>query len=359
MKTVLVQGAGGGGGNNLIRSLRAANHELRILGTNCVPTAVAKSTADQSFMMPLCTQPDYLEKLQALIEAEGIELVIPNSDRETGAVSRLRDQLPCRVFLPPDEVVRTCHDKHALYRQLSAAGYPMAPSASVEEAGSIRAAFERLPPGERYWVRPRVGSGSKGATWVRTVEQAEAWIGLWSDLRGVEAEQFQVCSWLGGRDYCFQSTWKDGELVLAKLVERLQYFLGANRLSGMSSTPALARTLRDEAALETAVGAVRAICPRPHGNFSMDMKGDAEGRMHVTEVNIGRFCMITTIFDSTGKHSNAEAYVRSAFDLQMPIEDPMDIDEGWLLIRDLDTEPLVIHESELPKASPPATEVAE
>lgn len=349
--TVLVQGAGGGGGNNLIRSLRQSGLPLRILGSNCLPHAVAKSTADATALLPVSTDPGYVDALKAHIAAERIDLVMPNSDREVAAVSELRDALPCRVFLPPDEAIRVAQDKHETYRRLTRAGIPMATSIAVADHDSIEDAIAALPPGERFWVRPRRGSGSKGATWVRTPAQAEAWISLWEDLRGSARDDFQVCAFLPGRDYAFQSVWYRGRLVVASLVERLAYYGGAGRLSGMSSTPEIARTTRDVETFEMLCGAVRALADEPHGNFSMDLKGDADGVMNVTEVNIGRFCMITTVFDSTDRHNTAGTHVRCAFDdppSAADIGDPFDVEDGWLLIRELDTEPLVVHESTLP-----------
>ncbi|MCA9539976.1 MAG: hypothetical protein KC620_13860 [Myxococcales bacterium] len=350
MKTpvVLVQGAGGGGGNNLIRSLRRSDVPARILGSNCLPHAVAKSSAEQSWLLPVSSDPGYADALRGLIEREGIDVLIPCNDREVGAVARLRDALPCRVFLPELDVIETCQDKHALYRRLSSVGVPMATSISLEEQPDLRAACAALPPTDRYWIRPRRGSGSKGAGWVRTPEQAEQFIGLWTSLRGFDRSSYQVSVFLPGRDFAFQSMWYRGRLVVAKLVERLSYFMGANRLSGMSSTPEIARTVRDEGALETALKAIRALSPAPHGVFSIDFKADAEGRAHLTEVNIGRCCMITTIFDETGTLNTVGAYLRCALDDPPTIADPIDIEEGHLLIRDLDTEPFVIHESRLP-----------
>ena len=348
-RTILVQGAGGGGGNNLIRSLRQSKLDLRILGSNCLPHAVAKSSADNTYLLPSSKEDSYLDALNRLIETEKIDLIIPNSDREVEMVSKYRDHIAARVFLPEDEIVQTCQDKHKLYLALSKVGIYMAPSQSLNSMEDIDEAFARLPKTEKYWVRPRRGSGSRGATWVYNAEQAKKWISLWVDLRGYSASEFQISNFLPGRDYAFQSVWKDGKLVVAKMCQRLSYFMGANRLSGMSSTPEIARTVRDDKALETIFRAVHSLTDRPHGNFNMDLKADTNGNMNITEINIGRFCMITTIFDSTGKVNTAEAYVKSAFGEDMAIDDPIDIVEGFMLIRELDTEPLIVHESTLPR----------
>ncbi len=345
--TVLVQGAGSGGGNNVIRSLRESGLDLRILGSNCLPQCVAKSTASETFHLPESSKEGYLEALQTVVRRERVDLVIPQNEREVAQISKNRHVLDCQVFLPSHDVVETCQDKWKFFQAVSPKGIKLAPSVALETLENLDEAFQALPPGDRFWVRLRRGSGSKGATWVKTPGQAADWIRLWTDLRGYQPSDFQICSFLPGRDYAFQSVWKDGRLVVAKLCERLAYFMGALRLSGMSSTPEIARTLRDESALETIFATIHALTDHPHGNFCMDLKGDANGVMHITEVNIGRFCMITTIFDQTGQINTAEAYVRSAMNLPLPQADPIDIDEGHLLIRELDTEPLVIHESKL------------
>ena len=74
--------------------------------------------------------------------------------------------------------------------------------------------------------------------------------------------------------------------------------------------------------------------------------------MCVCECNIGRFCMITPIFDRTGKYNMAEMHVRSAFDdNSVTIADPIDIAEDYYLLRELDTLPTIVHKSELDRAA--------
>lgn len=346
-KTVLILGVGGGGGNNLIRSLRQSGLDLHILGSNCLSHAVVKSTADKTFLLPESSCRDYLPRLLDVLTSESVDLIIPNNDREVAMISSLRTELPCKVFLPDHEAVLTCQDKHRFTQALQSIGAKVSPSVSVSAISDIEETIRLLPKSERYWVRPRRGSGSRGATWVQNAEQARKWIELWVDLRGYRAEDFQVSVFLPGRDYNFQSIWKNGQLIAASLAERLSYYMGANRLSGMSSTPEIARTLNDPKAIENAIEAIRAVSKCPNGSFNVDMKGDAAGTMHVTEINIGRFPMITTIHDSSNGNNCAEAYVRSAFDMEYTTDSPININEGYLLIRELDTEPLVIHESQV------------
>ena len=340
---ILVTGAGGGGSNNLIRSLRGSSLDLEIFGSNLDPLILAKSQATHNFLLPTATDKAYGERIKKLIESQSIDLVIPNSDREIKALSDLRDQLPCRLFLPDRETVKICQNKYKMYEVLSQHDIHIAKSYDLTRLDDLQVAFEGLKnTGERVWIRLKQGSGSKGATWVKTIDQARAWIELWRDLRGYDPSSFMVCEFLPGRDYAFQSIWREGELVVAKMCERLSYFMGENRLSGMSSTPQVAKTIRDNEAFTTICKAIYLINPKPHGNYNFDMKGDIDGNMCVTEINIGRFCMITPIFDLTGQVNTAEAYVRSAFGEEVPCDDRFDVEEDMYMLRDLDSLPDIV-----------------
>jgi carbamoyl-phosphate synthase large subunit len=182
---------------------------------------------------------------------------------------------------------------------------------------------------------------------VRDGEQARHWIGLWCDLREFTLTDFIISEFLPGRDYAFQSVWKDGRMVVGKMIERLSYFFGRNMLSGMSSSPSIARTLLDRKTFEEVIlKAIHGICDHPHGNFNLDLKGRADGTMCVTELNIGRFCMITPIFDRTGRYNTAEMHVRCALGLDVQVDDPLDYEDGCYLIRELDTLPTILRGDE-------------
>jgi carbamoyl-phosphate synthase large subunit len=131
--------------------------------------------------------------------------------------------------------------------------------------------------------------------------------------------------------------------VLIKTCERVSYYGGWNRASGVSSTPALAKTVRDPRVVQVCTGAVRAIDATASGVFSIDLKEDAQGVPCITEINVGRFFMITNIFDLTGRHNMALTYVRLALGEPVDIDDVYDVAEDYYLVRDLDTLPGIFH----------------
>lgn len=359
--SVLVTGAGGGGGNNLINSLKKSSLDLTIIGSNCDPFALAKSNADRSYLLPEAGSKEYgskatdellgtyLDSVNDLIAREEISLIIPNNGREVRTVSELRELINCSVFLPDNETIKVFQDKYKMYEIFFENDIPTAKSYDLKEYDDIDRAFQSLPEGDRYWIRMKKGAGSMGATWVHSAEQAKHWLGLWDDLRGYPVDAFTVSEFLPGKDYAFQSVWKDGKPVVMKMVERLSYFFGPLRLSGMSSTPHVAKTVNDPEALATILKAIHAVDDKPCGNFCADLKGDKDGRMCITEFNIGRFCMITPIFDLTGKINTAEAYVRCALDLPIDYNYELDYDADKYMIRELDTLPTICSKEDIEK----------
>ena len=183
--TVLVQGAGDGGGNNLIRSIRMGSFPVRIIGSNADRYALAQSLADRSYLMPRGEAPHYGDALRALIAREGIDLVIPNNDTEVGVVSRLRDTLGASVLLPSRETVDVCQDKFLLNEFMARNGFRTPATREVKDVEALPGLFAELGGG-MLWCRPRRGSGSKGALPVRTPDQAQAWIRYWQVMRNMD-----------------------------------------------------------------------------------------------------------------------------------------------------------------------------
>jgi len=89
--------------------------------------------------------------------------------------------------------------------------------------------------------------------------------------------------------------------------------------------------------------AIAAIAPGTSGAFSVDLKEDARGRPHVTEINAGRFFMAMTAFDRVLKHNIALTYVRVALGEHVDFGDAYDAVDDHYMVRDMDIEPGVFH----------------
>jgi len=347
-KKVLITGAGGGGSNNLIRDLKKVNKNITVIGTNIDRFQVAKSIADKSYLISVSTDTkNYLKEINKLIKEEGVALIIPNNDREVGILSENREKVTTRLFLPEKKAVSICQDKWELYCLLKKHNIPQALTFKINTINDIQDTFNMMVNYDQYWIRPVKGSGSKGATRVKTKEQAVFWIKYWNDIRGINIDQFTISEFLPGRDLAVQSTWKKGKLILMKIVERLSYYGGDARPSGMSSTPQLAKTVRIDEVINLCQKVAKLVSDNPNGNFNFDLKQNSDGIFCITEINIGRFCMITPIFDLSGKYNMIDTYIKLALDEKINIDNPIDIEENVYLIRELDTEPLILREKEI------------
>lgn len=345
---VLVMGAGGGGGNSLVRSLRAGDPSLEVVGCHADRFILKQSIADRNHLIQPVHHRAFISSLRRVIEAERIDLLIPDSDIHVAAVGRGRRRLPCRVFLPRNPVIAVCQDKLRLTRFLETRDLPVPATYGLTrgDARDIRRGL-RIAGTRPAWCRIRRGSGSAGAIPVRSVASARLWMGYWKEMRGVPARDFTLSEFLPGRDFACQSLWRAGGLVLIKTCERLAYFWGDNNPSGTSSIASLAKTCREPALVDLTIRAVRALDPRASGAFSLDFREDADGAPRITEVNVGRLLTGTPIFDHAGKHNMALTFVRLALEEPVEIRDEYDVADRYYMVRDLDTVPGVFAAEDL------------
>jgi len=348
-RRVLVSSAGTGPSNNLMRSLMHGDPSTVLVGCHSDRFMLKKSPAQRNFLIPPLDADEGEGALRSILECARVELVIPGNDADARAIASIRERraLPCRSFLPALKTIDACHDKCALSQFLRERGIPAPRTYALTNRDSVAQAWRALEPRELAWCRVRRGSASRGATKVRDAEQAWGWISYWHTMRGVPVEEFTLCEFLPGRDYNVAGLWSSGRLALIKMCERLSYLNAEHNPSGMASTPALAKTVWEPAAIEACEAAMAALDSGANGMFNFDLKENDAGVPCITEINAGRFCMITNIYDLTGRHNTAQSYVRLAFREATGIDDPYDRAGEHYLVRDLDTLPAVLSADEL------------
>jgi carbamoylphosphate synthase large subunit len=347
-RLLLVSGAGSGGTNNLIGSLRERDAGgVFIVGYHTDRFILKKSPADRNYVVPPPTHPRFADTLGRIVEKERIDLIIPTQDVDVLGLTRCEGAIAARVFLPSRSTIERCQDKYELTSLLRARKIPAPETYPIASLDEIDESFHRLGSPSRAWCRIRVGSGSRGAIPVGSVEQARSWITYWQQMRGVPVSSFTLCEYLPGRDFLCQSIWKDGTLILARTFERLSYFDGSNRASGVSSFSALAKTVYELQVFEVCRQAVLAVDGNASGLFSIDLKANTEGVPCVTEINAGRFFIGMTSFDRVCKHNMARTYVSLALGEPVDLRDEYDVAADYYLVRDLDTLPRVFHADEM------------
>lgn len=340
---VLVTGAGTGAANNLIRSLKAGDPSLVVIGCHGDRFALTQSAADRNYLLFAEPSSRNLWGLRHVIEKEAIDLIIPSTDTEVLTLSRQRDRLRGCVFLPRHHVIERCQDKYRLACFLRAAGVPAPETFPVTDTAGMRNAFRRLTASQPLvWCRPRRGNGGVGAAPVRTLRQARAWIAYWKDMRGIPEREFTLAQFLPGRDFACQSLWRDGQLVLIKTFERLSYVVRGSAASSVSSLAALMKMVYEPRVVEVCKAAIRQLDRRASGVFCVDLKESADGTPCVTEINAGRFSMSTNVYDLTGRYNMALAYLQLARKTFEVPPETYDVVEDHYMVRDLDGPPRVL-----------------
>jgi carbamoyl-phosphate synthase large subunit len=346
-RRVLVMRAGSGASNNLIRSLRAGDPSIVTVGCHHDPFIVRASVAERTYLIPLWRERDAVKVLERIVARERIDVIVPTTDEDVRVLSGPRHPFRHLVFLPCRASVELCQDKFRLVRRLRSRGVNAPKTIAVTRLTDLRGIWKALGGTGYLWCRMRRGSGSLAAIPVGRLDHARGWIQYWVEMRGVSVEDFTLAEYLPGRDFAVQSLWKDGKLVLLKTSERISYFQGTSRPSGVSSIAALHKTVEEPTVAETAAAAVRAVARKPNGAFSVDLKEDRRSRPSVTEINPGRFLTGTTIFDLTGERNMAVSYVRLAVGERVDVRQPYDADAGYYLVRDLDARPVLVSANEI------------
>ena len=343
---LLVTSAGSGASGNLVRSLRAGPASLTIVGCHDDQFILKNSTADRNYLVPPLSHPTWARALRRVVDDEKIDLVIPTSDGDVAALSRVRGRLPGRLFLPRAATVERCGDKYELTEWLRAHGVPAPRTYRVTDLRHLERIFERLGNPSRAWCRIRAGAGSRGAAPVAGPGQARSWITYWRDMRDVPVSAFTLSEYLPGRDLGCQSVWKDGRLILVKTYERLSYLGSGSQPSEVSAVGALTKTVCEPGVVEISVRALRAVDRKASGVFAVDLKEDSSGVPRVTEINAGRFTSGTNLLDLTGKHNMTAVYLQLARGGAVDLHEEYEGTEHHYMLRDVDAVPRVFHADE-------------
>jgi carbamoyl-phosphate synthase large subunit len=344
---LLITCAGSGPANNFMRSLRAGERKLTLVGAHHDRFLLKKSGADHNYLIPAASTPGFLPAIRRVVEAERIDVLVPTSDADVAVVSRHRRRIPCRLFLPRHRIIRICQDKYQLGALLGSRGVPVPRTYPITSLGTIAQVFRRLGSPRLAWCRTRFGTSSRAALSVKRPAQARAWIDYWREMQGVAAREFTLSEYLPGRDFGCQSLWREGELLLVKSFERLSYITAGGNPSGVSSAAALAKAVIEPRVADVCAAAVRALDRHASGLYSIDLKENAAGTPCVTEINAGRPLAGTNLLDLTGKHNMATAYVRIALGEPVELHGEYDGADAWYMVRDLDTLPDLFHAEEL------------
>ena len=333
-KRVLVTGAAGAPALGYVRSLRMAPEPFYFAGVDCNKYQIIAAETDERYLVPRTSDPDYIPVLRDLIAETRAEFLFAQPDVEVAVLSRRRDELPVRTFLPSAETVALCQDKYRSFDRWQTAGLPVPETRLLKTEADLSAALSDFGDA---WLRAAEGAAGRGSLHTSDFELALTWIDShegWGN--------FTAARYLSPRSVTWQSIWHNGELVVAQGRERLQWEFADRAPSGVTGITGAGITIRDEEVDEAAHRAILAIDPHPHGIFAVDMTRDAAGIPNPTEINIGRFFTTTLFFAAAGLNM-PYIFTKLAFGEEPPLPDQRinPLEPGLLWLRGMDREPVL------------------
>jgi hypothetical protein len=294
LRRILVTGAGGSPSTNFVRSLRESGEAFHLIGVDCNKYYLQRAETDERHLVPETSDPDYIPLLKDLVRETGAELVYSQPDQEILAISRHRDEMGARTFLPDHRTIEICQDKFESFRLWKEAGLTVPETMLVRDESDLERAFDTY--GAPVWLRAIVSpGGGKGSFRAENPRVARSWLDFcegWGSFTAAECLEPGSITWT--------ALYKDGELIAAQGRKRLYWELGNRAPSGVTGITGTGVTVSDPALDDIALRAIQAVDPRPNGIFAVDLTYDRRGVPNPTEINIGRFFTTHLFFTRAG-----------------------------------------------------------
>ncbi|MEE6246287.1 MAG: hypothetical protein VX368_03110 [Thermoproteota archaeon] len=296
---ILVTGAGGIAGVNFVRSLRNSDTEFFIVGTDFNKYHLEFPQVDKRIRTPRHSDPGFIDLIKKIVSDNDIDFVHPQPASEAKIIAKHRHELNAEVFLPDNEILTL--DKLETQKILKSKNIAVAKTETIESTNDVKTAFEKLGQ-EKIWVRAKDGAGGRLSLLCNNPEEAELWIKLWIKKGQIEPTDFMLQEYLSGRNISCDSLWNreihsrsDG-LINGFTRERLEYPFKHISPSGITGTPTVSRIIEGNSSFKLGLDAIKAIDPRPHGSYAVDIKEDKDGKPYVTEIDSGKFHTTTPLW---------------------------------------------------------------
>lgn len=247
----------------LVRAFRAAlaRDGGSVIVTDINALSPAVYAADRAYLVPLTSDPAYLDEVLAICESERIDLLIPTIDDELPVFGRAAAQFAAhgvRVVVSPEETTRACNDKYETCRALRAAG--------VAAAASYLPGRVPAPAALPLFIKPRFGRGGVGAVVARTPRELAFFLDYVPDPI--------VQEYLDGPEYTID--------VLCDFDGRALSIVPRERVVVRAGVIDRGRTVNDPALLDLALACTRAL--RFVGPINIQCRSH-HGRPTVFEIN--------------------------------------------------------------------------
>lgn len=350
MSRILIGGAGGAPSEGVIKSLLLSKKQEEVVGMGAVPSDLVLSSAKRKYIVPYANDPGYQKELIKILNVERPELVHFQNDLEVYHASLIRDDIMAagtKVFMPCHEVIETCVDKWKSWQAFKKAGLTVPENIFIHCEDDLKRAFRELGDREgRIWLRANdMGGGGMGSIPTNDYEMARSWINRYNGWNN-----FIAAEMLESQTVTFLSIWWEGELIVAQTRKRTGWIHGNRSASGVTGVTKVGITCSDDMVTDIAIKTVKAVDPKPHGIFGVDMTYNWKGIPNPTEINISRFFTTILFFTKAGLNM-PEIFKNLAIYNEKPVltEKINPLEDGLMWCRGMDTEPMLVTKEALNK----------
>ncbi len=163
----MVTGVGAIIGYGLLKSLREARPNIRLIGTDIYDDAVGRAWCDDFEQAPYTSSEHYLNWLENVVNKYQVDLLIPGIEQDSYRFSDDRNRISefgCRIVLNNDRLLNLSRDKWAMHEELFALGDESRIPSYLD--GDYDSLSDEL--GLPFMLKPRRSYASKGIVRVKS-----------------------------------------------------------------------------------------------------------------------------------------------------------------------------------------------
>ena len=315
----------------------------------------AEKICKNIFLVPgVNNKVSYMKKHLNVITKNKIDIILPNSDREVFLFSKFKNKINSKIFLPDHKDIEICQNKKKFlnFLRINKLNHPY--FININKESDIDFFFKNKKT-KKFYIRitSETSEGAYGAAILENKKQLGLWLEIWKNFKNEKKSSFTLSDYLPGKIYENLVIYKNGELIISKVYENLNYYLTSNAITGAGSTPSSARSCGKKISTKVSNETIKIINKIsknnntiPNGVYHSSIRYDINGQPNVTEINIGRFPSTNSIFNLFGKYNMIDIYFKILLNKKIKLRNFIDNDfnQTVIITRSLDQKPFVFLE---------------
>lgn len=174
MITVVVTGVGSNIGQGIVKALRMAEMDVRIIGTDMNSLSAGLFRCDKGYVIPPATSEGLLGKIMEVCNEESVDVILIGSDAEVPFFAAkkaiIERNTKAKIIVSNSSLVHKSHDKWETAKFLNDNGLAY-PRSSLKETDSIQRLKNEV--GFPLVIKPKMGAGSRNVFVAKNYGQLE------------------------------------------------------------------------------------------------------------------------------------------------------------------------------------------